>query len=335
MFDFFDELFDFNFFFGGGRGRGPDAPEPDQGRRTGGGRPFVLFALPVPIPPVIPEPVPVFRTPPFIPGPAANDPVFRVPKTPIGVAALGRLIGLGGLVISAADILVKVISQKQLEGLGDIIRDQDRQIADINIEAILERLSRERALRVEKKVAALLGAPETFELPQPAPRPQTVPGATPGIVAPETVPVEIPFPNVGPLPGPLTPTFPELEPQPSAPGLPVPTPTGFPFPVPLQIPSISPLPFSSPSFSPLTVGDPGLVRSELPGTASQFQVGTLELPIVSPAAQADPARCRARKCDDDLEFDRTECFKGLYRESLRSTGFTQWVQIDCITGREV
>jgi len=51
--------------------------------------------------------------------------------------------------------------------------------------------------------------------------------------------------------------------------------------------------------------------------------------------QTKTDKCKPRKCDDDLEEPRTECFKGLYRENLAETEFTQWVQIDCLTGRDL
>jgi hypothetical protein len=53
------------------------------------------------------------------------------------------------------------------------------------------------------------------------------------------------------------------------------------------------------------------------------------------AQQAQTDKCPARRCDDDLDEPRTQCFKGLYREGPLETDFTQWVEIDCITGREV
>ncbi len=339
MFDFIIDLFDVDFFFdfnfGGRPGGRPGRQLPTRAPQVQAAIAAAAVPSPVPTSPA-PSPTPVFRTPPIFPGgPAANDPIFRAPKTPIGVAALGRLTGLGGLVISAADILVKVVTAAQIESLGDIIRQQDREIAEINTSAALEKIARERALEVSKKVEALLGAPETFELPQELPEPQTIPSEIPGIFGPASIPTVSPSPTPAPFPGADPATLPDIFP--SAPGrtIPAPIPTGVPAPVPLPFPLPFGLPFQIPFSDPSPIGDFGLPEPTPIGTGSQFDVGTVELPFPQPQPQTDPARkCRPRKCDEDGE-DRAECFKGLYRESLRSTDFTQWVEVDCVTGREL
>lgn len=285
--------------------------------------------LPSPLPPTA-EPIPTGpRTPPFIPGPAANDPVFRAP-------ALGKLLGIGGLVITVADVIVRVLEGVQLGQLGDILTRQDREIARINIEGLLEQARRAKELEVEKKVRKLLGAPETFEtplpVPPPAPAPEIIFAPIPGIVTPKTAPTPVPAPSPQAVPGPSPTESPVVRPLPSGTPEIVPAPGIAPGVFPLLIPEI--LPFPTPRKIPLTVGDRTLLPSPAPRLASQFQLGTIQVPSPQLALQLEPATCRARKCDDDLDRNRTECFKGLYRESLRSTDFTQWIEIDCITGRE-
>jgi len=47
-------------------------------------------------------------------------------------------------------------------------------------------------------------------------------------------------------------------------------------------------------------------------------------------------RCKpCKKCREEEDTPRDECFKGLYRENALETEFTQWVEIDCLTGREL
>lgn len=341
MFDFFDFDFTFDFFFG--RGRRPER-EPERGQdvgvRTGQVRGLPAFPAPVPtFPTSIPAPPPQ----PFPSGPAANDPIFRrTLGSRIPTAGLGRLLGLGGLVITAAEVLVKVLEGLQADRIADILREQDATTARINIDAILRRLALEKALEIEKKVRALEQAPETFEQPigdpLPAPAPRTAPVAIPGRISPTTVPFPVVLPSPISVPGPIAPTLPAPAPTPVPAPVGVPTPrtlpVGLPFELPVFFPRFTPVadPITTPIGDPLLTPFEGTpVPSPAPGPTSQFAFAPD--PRLAPQAQQDPdERCR-RKCRDD-EI-RTQCFKGLYRETTRSTEFTEWTEIDCITGQEI
>lgn len=314
----------FPFFFGpisiGGGRRSP----PGTGRG--------LSALPV----AVPQPPP-FSPPPIFQGPAANDPIFKralARRIPIG--SLGRLLGLGGLVITAAEILVKGLEKLQVDRLGDILAEQDQVIARINIDAILTREALEKALRVEKQVRALESAPETLEQPigdpLPALSPQRLPAVIPDIFPQVPAPFPVTVPSPLGVPGPVAPTLPSTPPQPLPTPLPLPTQRPFPIGSPLQLPVFDPL------FSP--VGDPDLLTGidptpltfAGPGTSPQFSF--TPDPRLQPQLdpQTNPDRCK-RRCDD--RENRTQCFKGLFRESTSSIDFTDWQEVDCISGRDI
>lgn len=292
-------------------------------------------AIPLPTPSPTPQ-LPGTPPPPieqFPRGPAANDPVFRRPGF-----GIGRIFGIGGVLIDVATILVGVIERRQLERMGDIIREQDKTIADRTRERALERAEREAELAVEKAASSLENAPDTFDptptQPQVEPETRTFPFGNPfGIPAiiPTAVPavVESPAPVVAPLPD-ILPAPVEI-PVPSVPPVVVPAPLPVPDPGILVVPRINPL---------TGVDAASLVSSQVGGIPLGQQAGFVDVsvqdfPTPQTAPQTDPARCRPRKCDDDLDDPRTECFKGLYVESSFDTDFIQWAEVDCLTGVQI
>lgn len=304
--------------------------------------PAVPVSVPsVPAPPAAPPPV---GTPPIFPtGPAANDPIFRQRGAGLG-RLLGRLSGIGGAVLTAADILILILEKRQQARFDEILREQSEQR-----ESARRRAARDQELR-EITIRGLGTDPRS---PQPDPPVEPAPSRPRSVPQPIFLPDLLPLPDIVlPSARPEAPSLPRVPveiPQPTLPGVsPVPTPRGVPrapgAPSPVRMPRLSPsiflLPFL-PFGQPAGVPSPGARPAPLTGPRS----GSLPSPrgfldpiqFPQPQPQTDPARerCRPRKCDDDLEDDRTECFKGLYREGLRDTDFTQWVQIDCITGKEI
>ncbi len=88
------------------------------------------------------------------------------------------------------------------------------------------------------------------------------------------------------------------------------------------------LPFDTPLLTP-----PQGVSVPSGGTAPGRELGFQPTP--QPNADLNPRRCPRKKCDDDLDDPRLDCFKGLYKEGRTDTEFTSWIQIDCETGREL
>ena len=65
-------------------------------------------------------------------------------------------------------------------------------------------------------------------------------------------------------------------------------------------------------------------------------IDVIEFP--QPVPQPDPARRRCEPCPEkDPPEPRDACFKGLYREgpTTDDVEFTEWVEIDCFTGKEL
>lgn len=301
-----------------------------------------LSALPAP---QVPTPAPA-PTQPRIPGfgnfpggPAANDPVFR--ERLFGRLA-GRILGPGSLVLLGAEILVREIERRQLERMQETIdaqaedqvaRDR-RQARDSQVRTISE--------RIPDFIGDRLPRPPSRTEPRLPPRPEQFPPS------PEIEPLPVPLPGGVP---PIRIPFPGQEPRvPVGPvALPSPGPVSQPRPsvrvgpggfetadvgiLPDRLPSLFPLPFGR---SSLRVGDPVPQLTPLqPGSLSSPVRGVIEQPIPLQAIQAQTQQCRPRRCDDELDEQRDECFKGLYREGPFDTEFTQWVKIDCLTGREL
>jgi hypothetical protein len=141
------------------------------------------------------------------------------------------------------------------------------------------------------------------------------------------------FPEIFPTAAPI------FSPVPAQIPAPVPATVASPVPAsaPSQRPGLFPL-FVSPVRSPLTVFDPVPVASQ-PGAVPGSQLGFFEATDVNAnlnlaLAQQAQTQCKPRKCRDDENDPRLECFKGLYKEGRIDTDFTSWVEIDCETGKE-
>ncbi len=299
--------------------------------RTGG-----LSALPAAVPQVTPPGIPggATRTPPIFPtGPAANDPIFRQ----IGVRGLGRLLGPGSILITAVDFVIEEMQRRQDERIQETIDRQDEDIANRR---------RRQAREAEMREVLIRGTGESDRLPLPDFPGVSRPSPPPPVPRMPSLPVELPFPDIGlPLPRIGAPGQPLPLPDPVSPPVPVPPAAPAPEGTPSErtVPQQDPLEFQFPFLLPRGLpgftsapGTPGLTSPQPVSVPSPLGFVT-PLPDAKPVPQADTARdrCRPRRCDDDLDEDRLECFKGLYREGLRDTDFTQWVQIDCITGAEL
>lgn len=342
--------------------RGPRDGQPSLPRPTFGlffpifsGRPTFSFgpggraqaALPgtTPIPTDPRTGIPDIRR--FPVGTPANDPVFRVGIGP-------RIFNIGGLIITAAQLLAALLEKKQLREMQEELERQrdniegierrgraDTPVRTIGVEPII-RIG-DAPISPDRLPAPIPTVPPQFPLPDfefpigippsRAPLPEPMPEAEPVILP------------VGPPDRPIgVPAEPRRLPVPTVPPL-APAPVPSPVDIPISPFFITPLPFSAPGPAPFSpgdpilspIGDPDLLTPfETPSVPSGPEIGFVDLPIESPLPQADTAeRCKPQKCDDDLDEPRTECFKGLYREGFRDTDFTQWVEIDCATGREL
>jgi len=312
-------------------GTRPDRPVPAQDA-------FAPQPEPVAIPPGV--------EPPFIP----DDVV--IPRVTPGGSAAGALGGIGAILIAGADLLVKIIEQRQLQQLGDIIFEQDVRIRDIVQKGLQKKLAQRAALEIEKRVQALLGAPETFEIPQAEPMRAPTQPRRPELF-PATAPQEI---VLNPLPQAVPDVFePTVQPVPQRIGQPGTQPFPGTFdPVPFPLPT-SPAPFLSPlpetpvrlpsRTNPLTPIEPVSVGS-IPDTILGQVDAIFGEPVPSfeplALAQAQPQpgtptdKCAPVRCEEpDEEEPRLRCYKGLYREQRTSTDFTQWAEVDCNTGREL
>lgn len=275
----------------------------------------------------------------------------------------GRLFGVGGLIITAAELLIDQIEKKQE-------RDIERRMDDAD-EAAAAKIRRQREVDIFA-ADVLVNAPAgTVDFPMSPPDVPAEPFRVfPRIPLPEPV---TPTPQTQPLPEPLPEIqFPEVEfgigttpavqpaplviPNPT----PVPAPVSQPFPGQFESPSPfgepSPEPLISPidtsiligdllpdvSTAPLTGVGPGVLPSAGTGVLPVGQIQPLNQssfaaqPFPTPSPTGTPVdRCPPRTCEDDLDEPRLECFKGLYRENLLDTDFTAWTEIDCITGKEL
>ena len=311
-----------------GPGRRPSQPGKEfDGRSTPPGALSQAAPAPVSIPPPRIPSLP--GTPPpivdFPPTPAANQPFPRFPS-------LGKLLGVGGFIITAAEILVQTIENRQLKSMGDILEDLQRRIDEQIARRKRERAAAEADLRTEKRAAALENAPETFDPtpipPQVSPEIQSIPSAFPGVFVGD-------FPTAPPASRPSAQPFPASLPAPVS----IPSPSLPPVvaPVSLPLPEIIFTPVQIPR---LTVFDPVIVTSPLSATPTGQTLGFADVsvqdfPTPQTAPQTDPAKCRPRKCRDDPDDPRTECFKGLYVEGRIDTDFVQWAKVDCETGVQI
>jgi hypothetical protein len=117
----------------------------------------------------------------------------------------------------------------------------------------------------------------------------------------------------------------------------------------VQIPGHVDLPADT--FFPPFVITPIRVPTRVAGTVAsplltQVQGGALGSPQLHPRLSSNPAlalqpqlassagECKPRKCQDDENDPRVECFKGLYKEGHIDTDFVPWIEIDCVTGKE-
>jgi len=320
-----------------------------------------------PEPPVFRPPVAPTVTNPFgIPGfgtatsrlPQTSDAVFRK-------SIASRAFNLGGLLIFGLEIFIEAANRKQKKKIDDITqRDEEEQLRrdrararDLEIFTIESRADLPTINPDAPEISPDLDPVRPIFLPEPAsPRPD--------VLFPLEFPIEIEFPP---------PSF-ETAPAPSAPDVspaipnpdlePVVQPVRFPDPGQFESPNpfgaVGQQPFEFPLEVPLIIGDlleradpfaqPDLTPLESPSVPSPLQVPTpgldarvdpfafdqpLSQPFTTPTTSASVDRCKPRKCEEDLEEPRTECFKGLYRESILSTDFTAWTEIDCLTGREL
>lgn len=266
-------------------------------------------------------------------GRAANDPVFRrTAGTRFG------LFGLAGAILIAGEVaLINEILRRQQERIDRELEEQEREIEEIN-----RRAQRQRELEAIRRASAdplpdipdpvRVPRPELFPdvLPLPIPLPETAPvPSLPGETRDPVTPAEPSVPSI-PAPGPL--------PVPSAPPVTLPPPIGAPLPSPVP----SALPFVIPFFEPFSPLNPSPSQVPASSPLTSVQTGSVQslgqsfaLNPTSLAQQAQTDKCPARRCDDDLDEPRDRCFKGLYREGPLETDFTSWVEIDCITGKEV
>lgn len=255
---------------------------------------------------------------------------------------LPRLLGLGGIFIAAAEVLVAAAEKVQLQSMGDILIRQDEAIFQAAVQRALEkqiqREASERALRAEKRAQLLERAPATFDptpepqpLPQLLPQPQIVPFAEPLVTRP--FPVFLPEPVAPrvapPVVQPERPVLPRPEVRPVA--IPIPSPLTIPLPSPLRVP----LPTSDFPLTRVDVPTVPLTPSPVADPSFGFLADPQPLPQPQPRPVGAGECPPPRQCDDEVEEPRLECFKGLYKEGFTDTDFTPWTEIDCLTGREL
>lgn len=294
--------------------------------------------VPVPVPTPAPPPSPTGGIPGFgnFPGgPAANDPIFR--ERLFGRIG-GRVLGPGSLILLGADLLIRQLEKDQLERMDDVLERQAEDQARRD-----RRQERDSALRtISRQIPDFIG--DRLPTPDPETRPRLprqpviFPDAPPPIALPPAgvPPIGVPFPSQVPEAPPGRVRLP--NPRPAAQPSVVVGPGGFEN-AGIGI-DIGRLPFLQLPFglSRLRVGDPvpGSSLTQLQEGSVPSEIGAVqEFPVPSLAANPQPETCRPRRCDDELDEQRRECFKGLYREGLFDTDFTQWVEIDCLTGAEV
>ena len=322
------------------------------------------FDFPTRIPPgALPDPSPR-EFPDDDPGLGRGPPPVVIP--PARPVAVPRPVGpapVAGAILSRAGVFgaIGALSIEILRRLGE--RILEREEAELRRqERELEELRRQRARRQREQREAIpeplrraptpvfpparpqrvdlpdvvapqpLPAPEPTRLPpvsvpQPSPLPApTIPRPSIPSPAPATVPTTVP----GTAPAPSPATLPAPRPRPAvSPPLPGPLPGVIPFPLPLPSPRVAPRPGLRPRIRDLV---PEIVRDPL------TTVEAVPVPSVSPFPQ--PAAVRPRECppcERDLDELRDACFKKLVKEGLtpRLDQEFEWVEIDCITGREL
>lgn len=170
------------------------------------------------------------------------------------------------------------------------------------------------------------------------PLPPTKPPGFPLLPVPVELPVEIPAPE--PLPKPQT------KPAPAPAPSPTPTPRRAPVPrapIRRRIPTIPILrPFSRPALKPRRVIRPVPLTPVGPGSVDLPDIVTDPPTLSQPSDFPQPlqsGRCppcpKTKKKKKKKKKPRTECFKGLYRESRFDREDTAFQLIDCETGKEI
>jgi len=293
--------------------------------------PDVAF-LPPPLPPSIRPP---FGFPPVeLTLPTATEPIVG---QVIRVGRILRGVGLGALIIIAAEILVKVIERRQVRRMDQILDDQDLDDARRQVERELERHRRKQiTIKPGRLPLPPLALPEI--LPEILPsRPEILPEIFEP--APEIFPeiFDLPAPISAPgqfpeLPAPLA--LPEIAVPGQTPGIfgpiAVPAPVADPFELPVSAPLIDPVPFEIlfptpvvvlPPPGVLTPIDPLLIPSTLvpfPGLDPQLQP---QLRQPTPTQQCQIVKRRRRR--------KGRCREGFFVERPGDTKFITWRERAC------
>lgn len=306
------------------------------------------------------DPIGAFQSPGLpgisIPGVTTAIPAESVqPKVSAGVLARAAAILRGGSIVAVLiEIGNEIIAEIQEKEFEDLERERDEERRALRELRTRTDIFRDlETLPAEPRVEPVRRAPQPVFTPA---RPQRVdlpdiiaeplPDLTPPEVKPSVptpAPIELPpipaptLPRQTPLPAPAPATRPGTRPTPAPgplPGIGVPLPIGLPLPriLPFTLPSVRPRvrPFVRPTVQPrLPV---------LPSPLTPFETGVL--PSVQPApttAGQCPPCPRCRRPREEPEEPREECFKKLVKEGLFPSldEAFQWVEIDCLTGREL
>lgn len=294
--------------------------------------------------------------------------------TRIVSGALQRILGVGSIAIEAARVIAGAVERKQLEELDDERKAQERLIKKKIRERNRDRKLRTIGMRTARGAQRSAFPPEfpssspperVLSIPEPQPsrveigstepeiefgfpdQSPVIAPPTPDSPGPGTSPATSPAETPGPVTLPPTPPAPSTRPASppaSAPGFGIGTGTIFlPGGAPAPGIGIPPLFVGFPAQNPANLPRRGLRRrpapspAPAPGGLTSFAPGVLQLPQPQPVPQTDPAQRRCKPCKEDNPKPRDACFKGLYKEGPLDTEveFTQWVEIDCTTGREL
>lgn len=313
----------------------PDDPRPPA--------PLPPLAIPTAVPVPIGPSRPPFGFPPAdvrsLPLPGANEPFGgRV----IRIGRILRGIGLGSILIIGAEILVEILKRKQQRRMGQILDEQDRKIAQAQIEKIKAAEQRkidilERGTPVGRLPLPQVGAPQIPDvvrearpeilpeiLPPALPFPEIqLPGAEPISFPDPAPPLTFPFPST--LPGQTPGTFPGSFPLPSPTPLPTPfpTPRALPRPLPVAFPIAPPIgdPFRPP------IGDP-LPTPLTPIGTGAVPLGFADVPDPSAAPQPQTRRCEVVK---RRRRRKGKCREGFFVERPGETQFITWRDRECDT----
>lgn len=317
------------------------------------GEPPDPFPFPSPdIPPFNEPRAPILPALPFPQGPFPSRPPFGTPgdvrslplpgaNEPFGgrVIRIGRIlrgVGLGSIIIIAAEILVDVIRRKQLQKMEQILTDQDLDIA----QAQLDR--RDKKLR-ELDAIVLPGRLDLPRIGDPIFSPPAAPTAPQ--ISPEIAPAAPPilpelFPEIPdlPAPAPAPQRRPAIDPGPlTSPGqiprapvvLPGSRPVFFPVGLPVQFPILDPVGF--PILDP--IGD--LLPKPL------TPIGTSPLPFgeisFAPQPFPQPQQDTAERCQTVKRRRRRKgkCREGFFIERPGGTDFITWREQECDSGDTV